>query len=105
MNFLNIAFPASSALPVAQFAISTIAGAARPLLGFGILVTMLLAFKPLLVGMLRAAVLAVRPSKTREQKSALRNLRNLYAIHRVANDVASSSPSMAAELRALASRG
>lgn len=105
MNFLNIAFPASSALPVAEIAISAIVAAARPLLGLGVLATMLVAFKPLLLGMVRAALLLVHPSKTREQKSALRNLSNLRAIHQVANNLDSSSPAMAAELRALASRG
>ncbi|MDO8179674.1 MAG: hypothetical protein Q7T62_15645 [Undibacterium sp.] len=105
MSFLNIAFPAASALPVAQIALSTIAGAARPLLGLGIVVTMLVVFKPLIVGMLRAALLLLQPRLTREQKSAKRNLRNILAIRRVANDLDSSSPSMAAELRALASRG
>ncbi|MDO8702864.1 MAG: hypothetical protein Q7U12_12985 [Undibacterium sp.] len=105
MSFLNIAFPAASALPVAQIALSTIAAAARPLLGLGIVVTMLVVFKPLIVGMLRAALLLLQPRLTREQKSAKRNLRNILAIRRVANDLDSSSPSMAAELRALASRG
>ncbi|MBI3285691.1 MAG: hypothetical protein HYZ65_12705 [Burkholderiales bacterium] len=102
MSFLNIALPATSALPVAQVAISTVIAAARPLLGFGILATMLVVFKPLLVGLLRAALLVISPKHTREEKTALRNLRNILAIRRVAND---ASPSMAAELRALAARG
>lgn len=102
MSFLNIAFPATSALPVAQVAVSTVIGAARPLLGLGILATMLLVFKPLLVGMLRAALLVIHPRQSREQKSALRNLRSMLVIRRTANDLDCSSPSMAAELRALA---
>ncbi len=105
MSFLTVAFPAASALPVAQVAISTIVGAARPLLGLGIVVTALVVFKPLLAGMLRAALLLLQPKLTREQKSARRNLRNILAIRRVANDLDCSSPNMAAELRALASRG
>ena len=104
MSFLNIAFPATSALPVAQVAISTVIGAARPLLGLGILATMLIVFKPLLVGMLRAALLVIHPSQSREQKSAVRNLRSMLTIRRVANDMDCASPSMAAELRALAAR-
>ena len=105
MSFLNIAFPATSALPVAQVALSTIVGAARPLLGLGIAATTLIVFKPLLSGMLQAILLLLHPKLTREQKTAKRNLRNILTIRRMANDLDSSSPSMAAELRALAARG
>jgi hypothetical protein len=105
MSFLDLAFPAVSALPTAQVALSTIAGAARPLLGLGILATVFIVFKPLIVGMLRAALLLLQPKLTREQKTASRNLRNLLTIRRISNDFDSTSPSMAAELRALAARG
>ena len=104
MNFLNIAFPATSALPVAEVAISTLVAAARPLIGLSILTTMLLVFKPLITGMLRALKLTIFPNKTREEKSALRNLRSMLAVRRIANELDSTSPNMAAELRALASR-
>jgi hypothetical protein len=49
--------------------------------------------------------LVVHPKLTRDQKTASRNLRNMLTIRRIANDVNYSSPNMAAELRALASRG
>jgi hypothetical protein len=104
MTFLNIAFPATSALPVAEVAISALVAAARPLIGLSILTTMLLVFKPLITGMLRALKLAVFPNKTREEKSAMRNLRML-AVRNIANELDSTSPNMAAELRALAARG
>ncbi len=105
MSFLNIAFPATSAMPVAQIALSSIIASARPLLGFGILTTTLIVFKPLILGMLRACLLLVHPKLSREEKAAKRNLRNILTIRRMANDLDSSSPSMAAELRALAARG
>ncbi|MCH8621498.1 hypothetical protein [Undibacterium sp. TS12] len=105
MSFLTIAFPVANALPVSQIAISAVVGAARPLLGLGILATMLIVFKPMLVGMLRAALLVISPKKTREEKTAGRNLRNMLAIHRIANDLDGTSPNMAAELRAMAARG
>jgi hypothetical protein len=105
MSFLNIAFPAASALPVAQVAVTSIIAAARPLLGLGILVTVLIVFKPLIMGMLRAALLVFNPKMTRDQKTASRNLRNMLTIRRIANDLDYSSPNMAAELRALAARG
>jgi len=80
-------------------------GAARPLLGMGILATMLVVFKPLITGVLRAALLIISPRQTKDEKVASRNLRNVMAINSVARDLDSTSPSMAAELRALASRG
>ena len=104
-TFLNIAFPATSALPVAEVAISALVAAARPLIGLSILTTMLLVFKPLITGMLRALKLAVFPNKTREEKSAMRNLRSMLAVRNIANELDSTSPNMAAELRALAARG
>ncbi|MET3118612.1 hypothetical protein AAKU64_002845 [Undibacterium sp. GrIS 1.8] len=104
MAFLDIAFPVTSAIPVAQMAISTVVGAARPLLGLGILATMAIVFKPMLVGMLRAALLVLKPKLTREEKTAKRNLRNVMTIHRIASDFDSSSPNLAAELRAMAGR-
>ena len=105
MSFLNIAFPATSALPVAQVAITSIIAAARPLLGLGIIAAMLIIFKPMFTGMLRAALLVIQPRQNREQKTAKRNLRSVMEIHRVARDFDSTSPSMAAELRAMAARG
>ena len=105
MSFLSIAFPATSAISVAQTTFSVIVASARPLLGFGILATTLIVFKPLIGGLLRAALLLLQPKLTREEKTAKRNLRNILIIHRMANDVDRSSPSMAAELRALAARG
>lgn len=105
MSFLNIAFSASSAMPVAQITLSSIVASARPLLGVGILTTTLIVFKPLITGMLRACLLLLQPKLSREEKTAKRNLRNILTIHRIANDMDNSSPSMAAELRALAARG
>ena len=105
MTFLNIAFPAASALPISQFTISSVLASLRPLLGLGMIATLMLIFKPLLIGVFRAISLLFSPAKTREQKSALRNLANILAIRRVANDLDRSSPNMAAELRALAARG
>lgn len=102
---LTIAIPATSAMPMAQVAFSAIIASARPLLGIGILATMLIVFKPLIIGMLRAALLLLQPKLSREEKTAKRNLRNILTIRRIANDLDNSSPSMAAELRALAARG
>ncbi|MFZ6848365.1 hypothetical protein [Undibacterium sp. RuRC25W] len=105
MSFLTIAFPATSAIPMAEVAISSIMASVRPLLGLGLFASMFVVFKPLLSGIAQALKLVVAPKKTREEKTALRHLRNSLAIHHIANDLDRSSPNMAAELRALASRG
>ena len=60
-------------------------------------------FQPLLIGIAKAAVLVVRPRLTREQRDARAQLRNARIVQGVIN--ASSCPSDAAELRALAARG
>lgn len=104
MMFLNIAFPAGSALSVAQFAISGLAAAARPLLGLGILATMLLVFRPILSGLLRATWLSIFPKLSREERAARRTLRTAMTLNRIARDTDACSPAMAAELRAMAGR-
>jgi hypothetical protein len=105
MSFLNLTFPAIATLPAVEVAISTVLASARPILGVGILATMLVVFKPLLSGVLHAMLVLLQPKQTRAQKTARRNLRNMLTIRRMANDLDGLSPSMAAELRALASRG
>lgn len=105
MSFLSIAFPAASAMSVAQVTFGVVVASARPLLGFGIIATVLIVFKPLIAGFLHAALLLLHPKLTREEKAAKRNLRNILTIRSMANDLDRSSPSMAAELRALAARG
>lgn len=102
MSFLDIA---TSALPVAQNIIDNVKHLAVPLLGLIILAVIMIIFRPLMIGMLRAVMMLLNPRLTREQKTASRNLRNTLTIRRIANDLDNSSPNMAAELRALASRG
>ena len=104
MNFLNIAFPATSALPVAEMAIATLIASARSIVSMGAVLSLLIVFKPLLSGLLRAARLTLFPTRTREQKSARRTLRTMLTIQHLASDLDESSPAMAAELRALSGR-
>jgi hypothetical protein len=59
-------------------------------------------FKPLLVGIFRAAILALRPRLTREQLADKAKMRDMRMLQRMI--AASSGPSHAAELRALAAR-
>lgn len=65
-------------------------------------VVLVIVFRPLLVGTLRAALLAVRPRLTREQREARAQLRGRRVLDKMI--AASSSPSDTAELRAIAAR-
>ena len=65
-------------------------------------VVLVIVFRPLLVGLLRAALLAVRPRLTREQREARAHQRGRRMLERMI--ASSSSPSDAAELRAIAAR-
>ncbi|MFT5588539.1 MAG: hypothetical protein ACI9ZF_000704 [Bradyrhizobium sp.] len=104
MSILAIAFPAQSAIPVAQVITGSIIASARPLLGLGILVTFVLIFKPLLLGLLRASFLALKPRQSLEQRSIRSHLRSMLILNRMARDLEISQPNMASELRAVASR-
>lgn len=105
MSLLSIAFPAEAVLPAMQAYAGAAIGAVRPMVGIGLLAAVLFVFKPLLVGLLRAALLVVRPRPTLEQRSRRRTLQSLLMIHRMARDLDSSDPALAAELRNLAARG
>ncbi|WP_019139968.1 hypothetical protein [Noviherbaspirillum massiliense] len=109
MTILTIAFPVQAAIPVAETVIGSAASMARPALGLGALVAVLMMFKPLLLGLVRAAVLVVKPRQTAqqraEQRAARRALRDAKKLHRMAAEVERLQPNLAAELRFLASRG
>jgi hypothetical protein len=105
MSILAIAFPAQAAIPVAQTVLGVAATLARPALGLGALLAVVLIFKPLLLGMLRAALLVVKPRESLEQRVARRTLRDVKRLHRMASEAEGLQPNLAAELRFLASRG
>ena len=66
------------------------------------LAALLLVFRPLLVGLLRAAILVVRPRATRDEQRRRGQMRDRQLVQRMIN--ASSGPSHAAELQAMAAR-
>ncbi|HZW14010.1 MAG TPA: hypothetical protein VFF81_12575 [Noviherbaspirillum sp.] len=104
MSILTVAFPAEAALPAFQVFAANALSIARPLLGLGILAALLVVFKPLLIGVLRAALLVIRPRKSLEERSSRRMLESVLLMNRMARDVEGSHPSLAAELRSIASR-
>jgi hypothetical protein len=74
-------------------------------LGSGAIVALWLVFKPMLNGLLQAAMLVVNPRLSKEERISRRHQRDANTIHRVASAYEALQPNLAAELRALASRG
>ncbi|WP_136419232.1 MULTISPECIES: hypothetical protein [Oxalobacteraceae] len=105
MSILTIAIPAESALPALQVLVANALNVIRPLLGVGVLAAVLVAFKPLLIGLLRAALLVVKPRRSLAEREERRQLKSIMQINRMAREVESLHPSLAAELRSIASRG
>jgi hypothetical protein len=67
------------------------------------LLALVLVFQPLLVGVLRAAWLAVHPRLSKEERRARRAMQDAQLVRKLINR--NIGPSDAAELRALAARG
>lgn len=104
MSFMSLAYPVQAAMPAAHAFFSSVVSVARPLFGLGAVVAVLAIFKPLLVGMLRAALLVLRPRQTLQERITRRTMRDALMLNRMARDLDYSQPSLAAELRSLASR-
>jgi len=104
MSFLTVAFPVEAAVPLAQQLVSVCIAMMRPLLGMGILVTLLMVFKPMVIGTLRAALVLVVPRKSLEQRVSQHRFNGVRILNRMANDYVCSQPNFAAELRNLAGR-
>lgn len=93
----------SIALPLEAIAANALA-IARPLLGLGVLAALVLVFKPLLVGILRAALLVIKPRQSLEERYSRSTLRNMLMINRMARELDSTDPGLANELRSIATR-
>lgn len=104
MSILSVAFPAEAALPALQVFAANAVNMVRPMVGLSILAAVLVVFKPLLVGLLRAALLIVKPRRSLEERSARRMVESVLMLHRIARDVEESHPSLASELRSIAAR-
>ncbi|RZI44401.1 hypothetical protein EGT07_02985 [Herbaspirillum sp. HC18] len=97
MSALSVAIPAEA---IIAHALSL----SRPLLGLGVLAALMVVFKPLLVGLLRAALLVVKPRKSLEERSARSMMQSVMMLNRMARDLDRTQPSLANELRCLAAR-
>lgn len=90
-------------MSVIAAALPTAVSVARPLIGLSLLAAFLLAFKPLLAGLLRAAVLSLKPASDAGD-DARRKLKSIRMLHRMADSVEHLQPNQAKELRGLAAR-
>ena len=104
MSILAFVSPLQTALPNVRTFAGSMAGAARPIFGLGVFVTLLMMFKPLVAGVLRAAMMAITPRPSTERLSRRAQLRDTLMLHRMARELDSSQPNLAAELRGFASR-
>jgi len=101
MSILAIASPVEATLPFVRVAASV----ARPLLGLGAIITVLMLFKPLIVGLFRAGWIAIVPHRSLEERENRRTLRGVLMLNRMARDLDLTQPNLASELRLLAARG
>jgi hypothetical protein len=105
MSFLTVALPFTAVLPAAEAVVGSVASAARPLLGLGALAAFAIVFKPLLSGLLRAMLLAIKPRQPLEIRNERRRFAGARLLQRMARDVEDTQPGLAAEFRWLALRG
>lgn len=76
----------------------------QALLSAILIAALLVLFRPLLLGVARAALLLVKPRLSKEQRLARRQMRDAMMLNRMVNAMDGGAPSHAAELRALAAR-
>ena len=100
MSIFTIVLPFQAALPTVE----TVAAAsvARPLLGLGILATLLMMFKPLLTGLLRTGLFIFTPRAALQQGTGRRTLQNVEMLNNTVRELETSQPNLAAELRSMA---
>jgi hypothetical protein len=72
-------------------------------LASGAVCALLVVFKPLLTGLVRAAMLVVKPKLSKEEVLQRRQMRDAMLLKRMLNSM-EGEPSHVAELRAIASR-
>lgn len=99
------ALPAHAILPAVQTVVGATASIARPLIGLGMLAALMVMFKPLLTGLLRATLLVLKPRESYDDRSARRSVESVLMLNRMARDMDDIQPSLAAELRSIAARG
>ena len=108
MSLTLLAVPFGNAIPFARPALTAIGAATvalRPLLGFGLLAALLWLFKPFMLGLARTVAILFKPRHSMEERAARRNLNGVRMLQRMARELDTQQPNLAAELRLLAARG
>ncbi len=108
MSIAFLALPVENALPYVRPMLAGIGIAAvalRPFLGLGLLAALLWLFKPMLLGIARATFLLFKPRRSFARRAGQQNVRNIQTLNRMARELDTMQPSVAAELRLLAARG
>lgn len=102
----NIMSTAISAIQAAVATFLDISLLTAVQLAFGAVVAgaLLVLFRPLLVGLARAALLLIKLRLSKEERLARRQMRDAMMLNRMLNAMDSGAPSHAAELRALSGR-
>jgi hypothetical protein len=100
MSMLANAFSAEIIILILQ----SLLGSLRSLFGIGLAATFVVVFRPLLVGLLRAALLAISPRKSLKERQAREVVRGARLLERMARQLASTQPNLAAEMRSIAAR-
>jgi hypothetical protein len=104
MGFLALGFPFEAVVPMTNSLVGAASTAARPLIGLGVFASLLVVFKPLLLGLFRASVVLLSPRKSLAERQAAAKSADRVAVHRLARSLEREHPSLAAELRSLSSR-
>ena len=104
MSFLTAGFSVESVLPIANNVIGAAAQSSRPLIGLGVFAALVVVFKPLLSGLVRAGILAVSPAQSLDERRLQERVKDRMAMDRMARDLEAQHPGLAAELRSIALR-
>ena len=108
MSSAFFAIPVEAAMPVVRPFLTAVGVAftvARPLIGLGIIAALMWMFKPLLRGLARASLMLFNPRQSLAQRAEKRTLRGVVMLNRMARELDTQQPNLAAELRLLAARG
>ena len=104
MNFLTIGISFEAAVPLANSVIGAASAMSRPLLGLGVFATLLVLFKPLITTLYRGGLHLAAARKLIEERHSQVRMDDQLAIDRYARSIQNQQPTLAAELRSIASR-
>lgn len=104
MSFLLLGLPFEAIGTVTHSLMGAASPIIRPLIGLGVFATLLVVFKPLIAGLLRAGLLLLSPRLSFAQREERSRVRNAIRLNRLARSLETQHPSLASELHALNSR-